>query len=66
MRKGIVIGSWFVDVREGPSYETHMLGVLKKDEEVSIISKEGRFYKIVFKKTEGYIEDKYISIKEGD
>lgn len=58
------IATTLVNVRQTPSYESNVIGLVEKDENVEILSKSKEFYKVKTRENKiGYISSNFI--KEG-
>ena len=59
-KTGIVNVSSFLNVREGASTSSKVIGSLSGNSKVTIVGEEGAFYKIEYKGSHGYVAKEYI------
>ena len=63
-RTGVVIdGISSLNIRQAPTTNSSILGTLKSKDEVTVIGREGNFYKINYQGTEAYVHKDYVGIK---
>ena len=59
-KTGIVNVSSFLNVREGASTSSKVIGSLSGNSKVTIVGEEGAFYKIEYKGSHGYVAKEYV------
>ncbi|SQB61013.1 surface protein [Clostridium perfringens] len=59
-RTGVVNVSSYLNVREGASTSSKVIGSLSGNTKVTIVGEEGAFYKIEYKGSHGYVAKEYI------
>ena len=63
-RTGVVIdGISSLNIRQAPTTNSSILGTLKSKDEVTVIGREGNFYKISYQGAEAYVHKDYVGIK---
>ena len=63
-RIGVVIdGISSLNIRQAPTTNSSILGTLKSKDEVTVIGREGNFYKIIYQEAEAYVHKDYVGIK---
>ena len=63
-RTGVVIdGISSLNIRQAPTTNSSILGALKSKDEVTVIGREGNFYKISYQGAEAYVHKDYVGIK---
>ena len=63
-RTGVVIdGISSLNIRQAPKTNSSILGTLKSKDEVTVIGREGNFYKISYQGAEAYVHKDYVGIK---
>ena len=63
-RTGVVIdGISSLNIRQAPTTNSSILGTLKSKDEVTVIGREGNFYKISYQGAEAYVHKDYVELK---
>ena len=63
--KGLITAT-VLNVREGPSSETRVLGQFKNQDEVILLSKSGDWYEVIFEGETSYIHGNYVDVIQSD